>query len=350
MNARLRMEILEALVSPLMRCKRILSSNGSLARAMRAVERRDSFDDIYLHEQMLADSVRVDAYHAAIQRYVTSQDCVADIGTGTGVLAFFVAAKNPRKVYALDHSKKMLEYARVTAEANGIANLTFVASTSHKFCPAEPIDVIVQEQMGIVLFDEGMVETILDMRDRCLKPGGRILPAKFEFYLEPVQLLRQERIPLIQEQRLHGLKFPRTPIENAHYFREIDPKDVEFLLCKPEPVFAFDLNTLTRDQIPKRFSVNKPVERRGQVDGICMYFKATFDADISFSTGPEAVKTHWPMLLYRTPVRNYRAGEIFEMQVEIPDLSEHLGWSWQIDIQKSAGLRDEADIVGHTHD
>jgi hypothetical protein len=37
------------------------------------------------------------------------------------------------------------------------------------------------------------------------------------------------------------------------------------------------------------------------------------------------------MLLYRTPVRIYRAGETFEMQVEVPDLSEHLGWAWQID-------------------
>ena len=71
--------------------------------------------------------------------------------------------------------------------------------------------------------------------------------------------------------------------------------------------------------------------RRGQVDGVCIYFKAIFDEDISFSTGPDSVKTHWPMLLYRTPVRIYRAGETFEMQVEVPDLSEHLGWAWQID-------------------
>ena len=73
------------------------------------------------------------------------------------------------------------------------------------------------------------------------------------------------------------------------------------------------------------------VARRGQVDGVCIYFKAIFDEDISFSTGPDSVKTHWPMLLYRTPVRIYRAGETFEMQVEVPDLSEHVGWAWQID-------------------
>jgi precorrin-6B methylase 2 len=351
-NARLRMSILEALVSQLICCKRILFWNKSLARARRAVKRRNSFDNIYLHEQMLADSVRLDAYHAAIQRYVTSQDYVADVGTGTGILAFFAAAKNPRKVYALDRSKKMLDYASATAEANGIVNLTFVKGTSHKFRPAEPIDAIVQEQMGVMLFDEGMLETILDVRDRCLKPGGRILPAKFEFYLEPVQLLEQERIPLIQEQRFHGLKFPRTLIapRRAYYFREIYPRDVEFLLCDPKPVFTFDLTTLTLDQIPKRFSVTKPIIRCGQVDGICMYFKATFDADISFSTGPDAVKTHWPMLLYRTPARFYRAGQIFEMQVEAPDLSEHIDWSWTIDGQENAGRRDEVDIVGHTQE
>jgi SAM-dependent methyltransferase len=346
------MEILEALVSPFTRCKRILSSNQSLARAMRAVERRTSFDDIYLHEQMLADSVRLNAYHAAIERYVTGQDYVVDVGTGTGVLAFFAAAKDPRKVYALDHSKKMVAYARSAAEANGIANLTFVASPSRKFRPPELIDVIVQEQMGIALFDEGMVETILDVRDRCLKPGGLILPAKFEFYLEPAQLMERERIPLIEEQRPHGVAFPRTPIapDRAYYFREIYPGDVEFLLCEPEPAFSFDLTTLTLDQIPKRFSVSKPIMKPGQADGICMYFKATFDDHISFSTGPYALKTHWPMLLYRIPARNYRAGEIFGMQVETPDLSDHCGWSWQIEMQKSAGLCDETDFVGHTQE
>jgi protein arginine N-methyltransferase 1 len=261
-----------------------------------------------------------------------------DVGTGTGVMAFFAAAKSPRKIYAIDHSKRMLEYARAAAEANGIANVTFVESLSHRFCPVEPIDVIVQEQMGIALFDEGMVEAILDLRDRCLKPGGHILPAKFEFYLEPVQLVEQERIPLIQELRTHGLRFPPSPIapKSAHYFREIYPRDVEFLLCDPESVFAFDLTTLTLEKVPSRLTVSKPIVRHGQLDGICMYFKAAFDDDISFSTGPQAPKTHWPMLLRRTPARRYDVGQTFSMQVEAPDLCEYLDWTWQIDDREGA--------------
>ena len=281
-NAKLRREIFEALVSQLVRCSRSLHSHFLTARLMRAVELRTCLESLALHEHMLADSIRLNAYHAAIERYVTPQDCVVDIGTGTGVLAFFAAAKKARKVYALDHSKPMLDYAKVTAAANGIANVTFVASSSRKFQPADAIDVIVQEQMGIALFDEGMVETVLDVRDRCLKPKGRIIPAQFEFYLEPVQLTDQERIPLIQEQRSHGLTFAEAPIPptSDYYFREIYPQHVSFLLCDPVPVFTFDLTALTREQIPKRFLVSKPVMRSGQVDGVCIYFKATFADDI----------------------------------------------------------------------
>ena len=245
------MQLLEALIFQLTRWKRVLCSNRSLNRIMRVVERRNSFDDVSLHVEMLADSVRLDAYYAAIERYVRPQHSVVDIGTWT----FFAAAKGPRKIYAVDHSIIMLDYARAAAESNGITNVSFVASNSHKFRPTESIDVILQEQMGIGLFDEGMLEALIDVRDRCLRPGGRILPAKFDFYLEPVQLVEEERIPLIQELLLHGVTFPRplTPASRAYYFREIYPRDVDFLLCGPEPVFSFDLNTLTLDHIAKRF-------------------------------------------------------------------------------------------------
>jgi len=270
----------------------------------------------------------------AIERYVTSQDCVVDVGTGTGILAFLAAAKAPRKLYALDHSKKMVEYARAAAEANGIDSVTFVESASHKFSPTEPIDVIIQEQMGIALFDEGMVKTILDIRDRCLKPGGRILPAKFEFYIEPVQLTKQARIPFMQEQRPCGLKFPRPPVplSKAYYFREVESADVEVLLCDPQPIFAFDLATLRSDDLPERFSARKRIVRHGQIDGLCIYFEVSFDDDIKFSTGPGARKTHWPMLLYRTSENSYLVGESVDIEAEFGDLADY--HTWKIDIQQ----------------
>jgi hypothetical protein len=42
------------------------------------------------------------------------------------------------------------------------------------------------------------------------------------------------------------------------------------------------------------------------------------------------------MLLRRTLARRYAAGETFEMQVEAPDLSEYLDWTWRIDNREGA--------------
>jgi protein arginine N-methyltransferase 1 len=95
-------------------------------------------------------------------------------------------------------------------------------------------------------------------------------------------------------------------------------------------VFTFDLTTLKRDQLPRRFSTSKPVKRAAQRDGICMYFKAIFVNEIAFSTGPDAVKTHWPMLFYRTPAQAYQPGESLSIEVEVADLSYYLHWSWRV--------------------
>ena len=155
------------------------------------------------------------------------------------------------------------------------------------FSPAEPVDVVVQEQMGIALFDEDMVETIIDVRDRCLKPGGKILPARFELYLEPVQLLAQERVPMIWELPICGFTLP-PPLTGSPQgcFREIARRQIDFLLCEPSPAFAFDLTVLTREELPRRFSVRKPVKRPGQLDGICMYFRAASTTRLRFRQAP----------------------------------------------------------------
>ena len=226
----------------------------------------------------------------------------------------------------------MLDYARAAAEANGITNISFVGSNSRKFRPRESIDVILQEQMGIGLFDEGMLEALIDVRDRCLAPGGRILPAKFEFYLEPVQLMEEERIPLIQELRIHGVTFPR-PVRRAsgaYSFREIYPRDVDFLLCGPEPVFSFDLNTLTLDHIPKRFCVSKPVVRRGQLDGICSILKRHSTTILRFPRARRLPRHTGPCCSIGQSRACIMLAKPLRCRLRLPTLSEYHYWSWLI--------------------
>ncbi len=117
---------------------------------------------------MLADTVRNKSYHDAIKRYIKPGDVVVDLGTGTGILSFYAAEQKPKRIYAIDHSD-IIKVARRIAEHNNISNIEFVQTNSRDFAPPENVDIILQEQMGDNLFNENMVQDVLDLKDRLLK-------------------------------------------------------------------------------------------------------------------------------------------------------------------------------------
>jgi protein arginine N-methyltransferase 1 len=165
----------DLLIEYLLRFKKKLISIPFIKRALKIVDHRTQneafFSGLYQHERMLADKIRIESYFNAINKYVKEGDVVVDLGTGSGILSFFAHFKNPRKIYAIDHSN-IIEKAKLVAERNGISGIQFIRSNSQNLTLPEKADVIVQEQMGSWLFDENMIENVLDLRDRVLKKGG----------------------------------------------------------------------------------------------------------------------------------------------------------------------------------
>lgn len=171
-----------------------------------------------------------------------------DLGTGTGILAFFAALRQAKQVYAIDHAE-IIEVAKALAELNELTNITFLKASSQQVTLPEKVDILVQEQMGSWIFNENMLDSVLDLRDRVLKAGGKILPGKFELFVEPVQLKAEYRVLLIWEQQLHGIDF--TPLQaiqedaaTEHFYRDIKAPEVDYFLCQPQALFTFDLVTI----------------------------------------------------------------------------------------------------------
>jgi protein arginine N-methyltransferase 1 len=292
-----------------------------------------NFSDLLIHELMLSDAVRVDSYAAAIRKHVGPEDVVVDLGTGTGILALLARQRGARRVYAIDHSR-ILALAEFVARENRLDGIDFVQCHSADFNPPEKVDVILHEQIGGYLIDEDMIRNIADLRDRLLAPGGRILPALFDLFLEPIALKDERRVPFLWEQTLHGLEFgatkawlethadvARSPLNNR-----IFSEDASHLLCEPEPVLTLDLMTARPETFARSVRFRKAIARPGPLDGFCLYFRVRFDDEIQFENGPFDRRTSWYCHVLRTERVDLVPGDAIEAELTFGDHTDVATW------------------------
>lgn len=340
----------KSLRAALRRVKTALKTNTTIRNLLSDIDNTEEFGNLYEHELMIADRVRVDAYHAAINRHVKPDDAVVDLGTGTGILAMFAARRKPRTLYAIDHSP-FIEIAKRIAAHNRADNIHFVRTNSRGFQPDEKLDLIIHEQIGDDLFDENMLANILDLKRRLLKPTGRILPGRFEFFLEPVCVKPEFQVPRLEESAVHGFDFEclRDDVGLNRYRRQDYDRaylrwgGFDHFLCRPEPLLAFDLNAMTDpDELAKSVKVSRTVVRPGRFDGLCLYFRVIFDDQISFDTSPAGTRTHWANRMFRTEGRECTAGQVLTYEFSMGDPVDVNTWT----LSRPATTRRRADVAG----
>lgn len=135
------------------------------------------------HQQnMLQDSVRTGMYqYAFAQNAVDFADAtVLDVGTGTGVLAFFAVQAGAKKVYGVEQAKRMAEMARKLVKGNNLEGQIEIVESSVEASslPVDKVDIIVSEPIGFLLVHERMLESFVQARDMYLKPGGLMMPSE----------------------------------------------------------------------------------------------------------------------------------------------------------------------------
>ncbi len=312
-----------------------VASSERLMRLVYDNMNETSFGGIAHHEEMLSDRVRVDAYHRAIHRNVRPGDVVVDLGAGTGLLSFMASRAGAAKVYAIEHSD-LIEVAREIGRLNGFTNVEFVRANSREFVAREPIDVILHEQMGDELFNENLLDNVIDARNRLLAPHGRILPSRFRLFVEPLSLRSDMRV-----RRLHNIDLPDgidlRPMEHAAITAAFSadrfeqfwarPGSVAATIGRPEPLVEFDLATLdAADSLPRRHLIERTATEDAVVDGVGVWFEAVFDDETTLTTSPLAPITSWGNRVFRLD-REIERGETLRLSVDLGVLVDPDSWS-----------------------
>jgi protein arginine N-methyltransferase 1 len=251
---------------------------------------------IEYHRTLLADRVRNAAFHEALKGVVKpGETTVADIGAGTGFLGF-LAAKLGAKRVDLYETADIAAVARKLLRHNRLNKVRIAEVHSTEVATPEPVDVIVSETLGNYPFEENIVETLNDARERFLKPGGIIIPNTVEQFVCPVVSARFYRQLAVWDEVGYGLDFTpaKTMTLNNIYVRVFAKAD---LLDGGQAARSWDKLTFSQRNRTTRtgeatWSALKPTT----IHGLALWWSAMLVPGVSLATGPLDPATHWEQL------------------------------------------------------
>jgi len=248
---------------------------------------------IEFHRRMLADRVRHDAFRAALAQAIKpGESTVADIGAGTGILAFFARQLGAREVWLYDPGAA-LGLAEVVAARNGIDGLNFVPARSLDVVDPPTVDVVVAEVLGNFAYEEDVLETLRDAR-RFLKPGGTLIPHSIVQWAAPVASDRFERDLASWRDVGFGLDWSDAEYmtRNNMYVFPIEPGDL--LAVPPESWDQLDFGGPIGSR--RRGTVTWRLPSAAPIHGFALWWDCTLAPGIALSTSPAAPRTHWDQI------------------------------------------------------
>jgi protein arginine N-methyltransferase 1 len=237
------------------------------------------------HQLMLNDHIRMVAYEKAIKAVVRPGMAVADLGTGTGILAQWALEAGARVVHAIDVNEAILAEARERIARAGFADrFKSYPALSYDVTLPEKVDVLMSEILGNLADNEGMTPILNDARARFLKRGGRMLPRGAHAYLVPVAATRAHR--QLEERRCRGLSERYYLDALLRRLQVGGPFDIYYdvilsgrlHLAAPTPVGHFAFDGRDEDEYTRERAFT--VQGGGSFTGFKGYFKAELVEDV----------------------------------------------------------------------
>ncbi len=277
---------------------------------------------IEVHRELLLDDVRLNAFRDAIRQVVTPDSVVLDIGTGSGILAFFACEAGAKRVFAVE-ANQSANLASFLARHLGYSDrMEVIHAHSTKVELPEPATLLVTETLGSFGFNERILSSVIDARARLLRPGALIIPQRIDLSVVPVEA------PAVYDRHMGWWKrerfgFDLSPLavfaSNVIYVAGID---TDSYLAPPAALIAADLTTIPSAEVSGHAHFD--AARAGLLCGFAGWFRATLAPGIELSNeqrGP--IGWNHVFLPLESPLA-VESGTPIDIELETSD-----GWSWR---------------------
>ena len=292
------------------------------------------FERVFQHQVMLADKVRMEAYKKAIHETVNTGDVVADIGTGSGILAFFAIQAGAKKVYAIEQNK-IIEEAEELAKINELEkNIVFIKERSDRVELPEKVDVIISEIIGYFGLEENLLHFKINAREKFLKPGGKLIPAWIELYLVPVEAKKiwKENIGLWNTD-YYGVDF--LPVRNHAVSQRYVTDCANKINQLAAPSIISHINFYEIERMPLLFKDEFVIGKKGTFHGLVGYFLLGLSPEVVLSASFEKPLTHWGQIFF--PMEDavlVKKGDQVRCNMKAIRQMNTLYWEWNTSIYR----------------
>lgn len=277
---------------------------------------------------MVTNHSRMTAYAESLAKAVRPGSFVIDIGAGFGIFSLLACKFGAEHVAAIEPDPS-IEVLGNLAEDNGYDDrITIFKGMSTDFLPARKADVLISDLRGSLPYFEFHIESIVDARQRLLKPSGRMLAQRDILRVALIcseEISRYARDPWSDGFMGLSLSGAETYATSNLKSLHASPND---LLSEPRELATIDYRTVISPNLSGAASLTALEAKRAH--GVLVWFDAEVDDGFGFSNAPGEEQLVYGQTFFPfVRTLELKRGEEVEIDVTADFIDNSYVWSWK---------------------
>jgi len=292
--------------------------------------------DIISYGWMIAFEQRTLAFARALEANITPGAVVLDIGCGQGIMSLIACRAGARKVYAIEPDD-VIQVARDAVADNGFSErIEFIQAFSTEIDLPEKVDGVVADLRGIMPLEGQSIVSVVDARDRLLKPGGWIIPRRDTVWtaLSCCPALHSSLINTWDTSFKFDFSQARAQCINSFRGTRLKPED---LITPAQQWAVLDYTQIDNPSVSGKMSWR--IDRDATAHGVAAWYDCDTADGFSFSNSPKMSAPHvfrhaffpWPEVL------ELKTDDRIEVTLRADYIHPDYVWSWNTLVKSGSG-------------